>query len=92
MPLSFDLELGEEGEGAYRVEIYVNGWQFGRFVSTHGPQTSYPVPQGVLDHYGQNEVLVMFWALGRSSLYCAYILFNSHGSDDRRERCYDKEV
>jgi len=66
VPLAFDLELGKEGEGAYRVLIYVNGWQFGRFANTIGPQVSYPIPQGVLDHHGQNEVLIMFWALGTS--------------------------
>jgi hypothetical protein len=35
-----------------------------RFVSTHGPQISYPIPEGILNHHGKNEVLLSFWALG----------------------------
>ncbi|KAG8777856.1 hypothetical protein FRC15_011091 [Serendipita sp. 397] len=60
VPLAFDFELDT---AAYRSVIWVNGWQFGRFASTLGPQTSYPVPEGILDHQGKNEVVVTLWAL-----------------------------
>ena len=32
---------------AYRVQLYVNGYQFGKYVNNIGPQLSYPVPQGI---------------------------------------------
>jgi hypothetical protein len=31
---------------AYRVQLYVNGWQFGKYVNNVGPQTKFPVPEG----------------------------------------------
>ncbi|KAG8817311.1 hypothetical protein FRC17_011287 [Serendipita sp. 399] len=60
VPLAFDFELDT---AAYRSLIWVNGWQFGRFASTLGPQTSYPIPEGILNHQGKNEVVVTLWAL-----------------------------
>ncbi|KAF9890344.1 hypothetical protein FE257_006010 [Aspergillus nanangensis] len=48
---------------AYRVQLYVNGYQFGELISNIGPQTSYPVPEGILNHRGTNWVAVSLWAL-----------------------------
>jgi hypothetical protein len=31
---------------AFRVNLYVNGWQFGKYVNNIGPQTKFPVPEG----------------------------------------------
>lgn len=30
----------------YRVQLWVNGYQFGKYANNIGPQSSYPVPQG----------------------------------------------
>lgn len=30
----------------YRAQLWVNGYQFGKYVNNIGPQTSFPVPQG----------------------------------------------
>ncbi|KAK7031085.1 hypothetical protein VNI00_013689 [Paramarasmius palmivorus] len=64
-PLSFEFTLTNSTapENPYRTLIFVNGWQFGRFLSARGPQTSFPVPEGILDYNGRNEVLVTLWAL-----------------------------
>ncbi|KAF9445456.1 glycoside hydrolase family 35 protein [Macrolepiota fuliginosa MF-IS2] len=64
IPLAFDFAL--DSDHPHRVLIYVNGWQFGRFLSTHGPQVSYPIPEGILNHYGTNEILISLWALDQS--------------------------
>ena len=32
-------------------------------VSNIGPQTSYPVPEGILNHHGTNYVALTLWAL-----------------------------
>lgn len=32
---------------AYRVQLFVNGYQFGKYVHNVGPQKSFPVPQGI---------------------------------------------
>ncbi|GLB41552.1 putative glycoside hydrolase family 35 protein [Lyophyllum shimeji] len=62
VPLAFDFAL--DSVNPHRVLIYVNGWQFGRFLSSLGPQTSFPIPEGILNHHGTNEVLISLWALG----------------------------
>jgi hypothetical protein len=49
--------------GAYRAQIWVNGWQFGEYVSQLGPQTLYPVPVGILDYHGSNFVAISLWAM-----------------------------
>ncbi|CAE6427460.1 unnamed protein product [Rhizoctonia solani] len=61
VPLAFRFErtLGK----SYRVMVYVSGWQFGKFVSNFGPQTVYPVPEGILDHRGENNVVLVLWSL-----------------------------
>ncbi|KAJ6608888.1 putative beta-galactosidase, partial [Mycena sp. CBHHK59/15] len=64
IPLAFDFAL--DTVAPYRTLIYVNGWQFGRFISSLGPQISYPIPEGILNHHGKNEVLISLWALNAS--------------------------
>ncbi|KAG8771233.1 hypothetical protein FRC12_003781 [Ceratobasidium sp. 428] len=47
----------------YRAMLYVNGWQFGRFTSNYGPQTVFPIPEGILNHRGENDILLTLWSL-----------------------------
>jgi hypothetical protein len=51
---------------SYRVQIYVNGWQFGKYVSNIGPQTKFPVPEGIWNYHGTNWVSMTFWALDKT--------------------------
>ncbi|KAF2216906.1 glycoside hydrolase family 35 protein [Cercospora zeae-maydis SCOH1-5] len=48
---------------AYRAQIYVNGYQFGKYVHNIGPQDVFPVPEGIFNHRGSNYVAVSLWAL-----------------------------
>jgi hypothetical protein len=48
---------------AYRSQIFVNGYQFGKYVSNIGPQDVFPVPQGIFDYNGPNYLAVSRWAL-----------------------------
>jgi hypothetical protein len=48
---------------AYRVQIYVNGWQFGKYIHHLGPQTKFPVPEGIWDYHGKNWIAVSLWAM-----------------------------
>ena len=45
----FEETLGQP----YRALLFVNGWQFGKRVANVGPQTRFPVPQGILDYHGK---------------------------------------
>ncbi|PQE12414.1 glycoside hydrolase family 35 protein [Rutstroemia sp. NJR-2017a BVV2] len=54
------------GGSNYRVQLFVNGFQFGKYVNNLGPQTNFPVPQGILNYNGLNTVALTIWALDLS--------------------------
>ncbi|KAK7705855.1 hypothetical protein SLS64_007803 [Diaporthe eres] len=71
VPLSFvfqnaSQELNGTHAAAYRVQLFINGWQFGEYVNNIGPQLSYPVPEGILNYDGQNYLALTLWSLESS--------------------------
>ncbi len=40
----------------YRVLVFVNGWHMGQFIAHVGPQRTFVIPEGVLNHRGRNVV------------------------------------
>ncbi|KAM0718146.1 hypothetical protein Q7P37_006478 [Cladosporium fusiforme] len=66
IPLSFVFANSTERPQAFRAQLYVNGWQFGKYTAAlvhHlGPQTKFPVPQGILNYEGANYIAVTLWA------------------------------
>lgn len=48
---------------AYRIQIFVNGYQFGEYVHNIGPQDVFPVPEGIWNYHGSNYVAMSLWAL-----------------------------
>tara|TARA_R110002003_G_scaffold120_6_gene10656 strand:- start:14354 stop:16240 length:1887 start_codon:yes stop_codon:yes gene_type:complete len=65
IPLSFIFH-GDEFTGTgkgWRAQLWVNGYQFGKFVNGVGPQRRFPVPEGVLNYRGENYVAVSIWAV-----------------------------
>jgi len=48
---------------AYRCQLFVNGYQFGKYVHNVGPQDRFPVPEGILNYHGANWVGVTLWSL-----------------------------
>lgn len=65
VPLSlvFTNDTSAASGAPFRTLIFVNGYQFGRYTSNVGPQTAFPVPEGVLDYNGENWLGVTVWAL-----------------------------
>ncbi|HEV8560384.1 MAG TPA: beta-galactosidase [Actinophytocola sp.] len=57
---SLGLTLGNlavpRSGGAYRVLIFVNGWNLGQYVGNVGPQHTFVLPTGVLDLHGHNTL------------------------------------
>lgn len=53
---------GTEPASQYRVQLFVNGWQFGKYINQLGPQTRFAVPEGILDYHGTNTVAMTLWA------------------------------
>ncbi|KAF7521836.1 hypothetical protein G7054_g12330 [Neopestalotiopsis clavispora] len=65
VPLSF-VFANTTMAANYRVQLFVNGWQFGKFVANLGPQTTFPVPEGILNHNGENTVALTLWSVDGS--------------------------
>ncbi|EPQ32120.1 uncharacterized protein PFL1_00317 [Pseudozyma flocculosa PF-1] len=65
LPLSFvfDGEQAKMPESDYRALLFVNGWQFGRRLARFGPQTRFPVPPGIINPRGRNEIGLAVWSL-----------------------------
>ncbi|KAK7691718.1 hypothetical protein QCA50_005118 [Cerrena zonata] len=57
------LKFERTPTSSYRSMLYINGWQYGRFNSRDGPQTLFPLPEGILNHNGKNELLLTIWSL-----------------------------
>ncbi|TDL23133.1 glycoside hydrolase family 35 protein [Rickenella mellea] len=60
VPMSFTFD---ESTQPYRALLFVNGWMMGKRVPNLGPQTKFPVHQGILDYNGENTVAVALWVM-----------------------------
>lgn len=56
------VELSAPPGTVARVMVWVNGYQYGKFVPHVGPQTRFPVPPGVINNRGQNTLALSLWA------------------------------
>ena len=63
VPLYFNFKNSTSPPDAYRAQLYVNGYQYGKYTNNIGPQTSYPVPEGILNYRGPNWIGLSLWAL-----------------------------
>lgn len=64
IPLTFNFgnTTMDGATASYQAQLYVNGFQFGKYINNIGPQLSFPVPQGILNYQGKNWVAVEIWA------------------------------
>jgi hypothetical protein len=65
IPLSFIFNgdaFNGQGRG-WRAQLWVNGYQFGKFANGIGPQRRFPVPEGILNYRGDNYIAVSIWRL-----------------------------
>ncbi|KAJ7639434.1 glycoside hydrolase family 35 protein [Roridomyces roridus] len=70
LPAGYDIPLSfvfDSTVGQYRSQLYVNGWQMGKRIANVGPQTAFPVHEGILDYHGENTVVLSLWALGNGT-------------------------
>lgn len=65
IPLAFSF-VNSTDSGRYRAFLYVNGFQFGKYVSYLGPQQDFPVPEGILNYSGENWIGLALWAMDDS--------------------------
>lgn len=67
MPRGWDVPLEiafdrPEGGADFRLQLFVNGWQFGKMLSRYGAQTSFPVPEGIFNYNGENTIAIIYWS------------------------------
>lgn len=55
------LKIQDDPGRHYRALIFVNGWQFGRYLNDIGPQHVFPIPPGVLHPHGANSIAIAVW-------------------------------
>lgn len=65
IPLAFKFTNSTETPN-FRAQIYVNGYQFGKYANNVGPQTEFPVPEGIINHQGKNTLGVSLWAMDKA--------------------------
>ena len=63
VPMAFVFANNSGATGSYRVQLFVNGYQFGKFIPYFGPVFAFPVPEGILNYNGTNTVALTLWAL-----------------------------
>ncbi|KAL6154697.1 hypothetical protein ACJQWK_00661 [Exserohilum turcicum] len=56
------IQLGAATGTVARILVFVNGYQYAKFVPHIGPQTTFPVPPGILNTAGRNTLSVVLWA------------------------------
>ncbi|KAI1488554.1 beta-galactosidase precursor [Biscogniauxia mediterranea] len=80
VPLAFAFRAAADAV-PLRVQLYVNGWQFGKYVPHIGPQARFPVPEGILNYRGENWIGLMVWRMEGGNQT------DDGGGDDGGDRC-----
>jgi hypothetical protein len=66
IPASLDASLAfvltSPAGSKLRAQLFVNGYQYGRFVPWVGNQVTFPVPPGILEYSGENTIALALWA------------------------------
>ncbi|KAH2985959.1 beta galactosidase [Aspergillus fumigatus Z5] len=60
--ISFVLSTPTAAPKGYRAQLFVNGYQYGRYNPHIGNQVVFPVPPGILDYQGDNTIGLAVWA------------------------------
>lgn len=56
------LELSARSGTVASVQIYLNGYQYGKYIPHIGPQTRFPFPPGIINNQGKNTLALSVWA------------------------------
>lgn len=60
--VSIAFVLSSPGSQKLRAQLFVNGYQYGRFNPWIGNQVEFPVPPGILDYSGENTIALAVWS------------------------------
>lgn len=60
--LTLPLTTPTTSSKAYRLQLFINGYQYGRFNPFIGNQVAFPIPPGIVNFDGENTVAIAVWA------------------------------
>ncbi|MFF0887706.1 beta-galactosidase [Streptomyces sp. NPDC003456] len=63
---SVGLVLDDDPERAYRVQVFLNGWNLGQYINDVGPQHTFVLPNGILRTRGANTLALAVLSDGTS--------------------------
>ncbi|KAG6910916.1 hypothetical protein DXG01_006599 [Tephrocybe rancida] len=64
----------------FRVQIYLNGWQVGKYTNNIGPQTLFVLPAGILRRKSVNTLALSLWSLDAGGASIADLQIVSDGT------------
>jgi beta-galactosidase GanA len=77
---SVGLRIDDDPARHYRAQIFVNGWQLGRYLNDVGPQHSFPIPTGILKPNGENTVAIAVWNTDATTGGLGKVSLESYGT------------
>lgn len=79
VPLGVSFADNTDSTGNYRLDFFVNSYQFGNVVSYIGPEFDFSVPEGILNYNGKNTLAIVFWALENEGANLGNVELQSRG-------------
>ena len=73
------IELGAPNGTMASVQLWVNGYQYGKYIPQIGPQTRFPFPPGVLNNQGSNTLAMSKWAQTNAGAQLSNVTLFSYG-------------
>ncbi|CEJ92640.1 hypothetical protein VHEMI08278 [[Torrubiella] hemipterigena] len=74
---------------ALRAQIFVNGFQFGKYVNHVGPQTDVLLPQGILNYSGRNCLTITVWSQSASAWSRRAAAYHGRKAGNELSLCQD---
>lgn len=62
LDVSLSLKLSAPGSNKLRAQLFVNGYQYGRYNPYIGNQIDFPIHAGILNYDGDNTIALSIWA------------------------------
>ncbi|THV02456.1 glycoside hydrolase family 35 protein [Dendrothele bispora CBS 962.96] len=75
----------------FRVQIYLNGWQVGKYINDIGPQTVFVLPTGILRRQSTNTLALSLWSLDSQGASIAGLELISDGTFSTALQFTDRE-
>jgi hypothetical protein len=64
---SLGLTITDTPSKSYRAQIFLNGWNVGQYINNVGPQTTFVLPNGLLQPHGENTLAIAVLADGTTT-------------------------